>query len=88
MFLKDQLAPVASSFARDLSELKGHNNFGLRNVMADTEVFFAYAKFVGPICVASRQSGRTRFYSDSSAPSRVSVYVHLRRSHFTRLNPR
>ena len=85
MKLKKLLAPHANSYAMQWGSTAG--DFRDADTCADTEVFYAYAKHVGPIYVANRTAGRTIQYIDKERRSQpLPCIIHLRNRHFTLLN--
>ena len=68
--LKSRLSALAN--AQPLLGSKGHN-FDAASQLAEWPVFYAYAKLVGPICVASEASQVTTLFSVVTGPSKTPV---------------
>jgi hypothetical protein len=80
---KRLLSPLANKFSVSGSSFTSTDFSGV-TILADTEVFLAFATLVGPICVANRRAKMAVSYSHPGRPG-VMRYLHLRMNHFTRL---
>ena len=85
--LKEQLAPLGTKLAREWRTSEGKRNvdFTRKNVMADTEVFMAYAMKKGPICVVNIKANSTIEYYCQRNRDQRTIYLYLQNSHFQRL---
>jgi hypothetical protein len=81
---KRKLAPLANKYSVSGSKFKSID-FSGQDTLADTEVFFAFAELVGPICVANRSANQAVSYSHPDRPGEMR-FLHLRKTHFTRLS--
>jgi hypothetical protein len=81
--LKRLLSPLANRYSVSGSKFTPTDFSGV-TVLADVEVFLAFAELVGPICVANRSAGLAVTYSHPGRPGEMR-YLHLRMNHFTRL---
>jgi hypothetical protein len=80
--LKRLLSPLANRYSVSGSKFTPTYFSGV-TVLADVEVFLAFAELVGPICVAYRSASVAVTYSDPGRPGEMR-YLHLRMNHFTR----
>jgi hypothetical protein len=82
--LKQDLAPLATTYSKAWATFKAPINFSGVATLADVEIFFVFAQLVGPICVANRSAGKAVIYRHPERPGAI-CYLHLRGNHFTRL---
>jgi hypothetical protein len=83
--LKRKLAKLANEQPR-LSAIESKAvGFGALSRKAEWPVFVAFAKLVGPVCVASEETGLTTKYSFPDCSSVSTLYIYHNDDHFQRL---